>query len=110
MKSFWRDCSGAAINCGEKRVAEEMKVLGELPKRQLSACTKEVQRVSRNATIGIRNNFYSVPSQLIGERVEVRIYGGHLKVWYGGQVANEWSGCVAKAGQQSTTGTSSIRW
>lgn len=70
-----------------ERVAEELKVLGELPKRQLSACTKEVQRVSRNATIGIRNNFYSVPSQLIGERVEVRIYGGHLEVWYGGELA-----------------------
>jgi hypothetical protein len=69
------------------RVAEELKVLGELPKRQLAACTKEVQRVSRNATISIRNNFYSVPSQLIGERVEVRIYGGHLEVWYGGELA-----------------------
>lgn len=69
------------------RVAEEMKVLGELPKRQLAACTKEVQRVSRNATVSIRNNYYSVPSQLIGERVEVRIYGGHLEVWYGGELA-----------------------
>ena len=69
------------------RVAEEMKLLGELPKRQLAACTKEVQRVSRNATISIRNNYYSVPSQLIGERVEVRIYGGHLEVWYGGELA-----------------------
>jgi hypothetical protein len=28
-----------------------------------------------------------VPSQLIGERVEVRIYGGHLEVWYGGELA-----------------------
>jgi ribosomal protein S21 len=70
-----------------ERVAEELKVLGELPKRQLAACTKEVQRVSRNATISIRNNFYSVASQLIGERVEVRIYGGHLEVWYGGELA-----------------------
>jgi hypothetical protein len=46
-----------------------------------------VQRVSRNATVSIRNNYYSVPSQLIGERVEVRIYGGHLEVWYGGELA-----------------------
>jgi transposase len=70
-----------------ERVAEELKVLRELPKRQLEACTKEVQRVSRNATLSIRNNYYSVPSQLIGERVEVRIYGGHLEVWYGGALA-----------------------
>jgi len=70
-----------------ERVAAELKVLGELPKRQLEACSKEVQRVSRNATLSIRNNYYSVPSQLIGERVEVRIYGGHLEVWYGGALA-----------------------
>lgn len=70
-----------------ERVAAELKVLRELPKRQLAACTKEVQRVSRNATLNIRNNTYSVPSQLIGERVEVRIYGGHLEVWYGGALA-----------------------
>jgi transposase len=70
-----------------ERVAAELKVLGELPKRQLEACSKEVQRVSRNATLNIRNNTYSVPSQLIGERVEVRIYGGHLEVWYGGVLA-----------------------
>jgi hypothetical protein len=46
-----------------------------------------VQRVSRNATLSIRNNYYSVASQLIGERVEVRIFGGHLEVWYGGELA-----------------------
>jgi ribosomal protein S21 len=70
-----------------ERVAAEVKVLGELPQRQLAACSKEVQRVSRNATLNIRHNTYSVPSQLIGERVEVRIYGGHLEVWYGGALA-----------------------
>ncbi len=43
--------------------------------------------MSRNATLNIRHNTYSVPSQLIGERVEVRIYGGHLEVWYGGALA-----------------------
>ena len=70
-----------------ERVTAELKVLGELPRRQLAACSKEVQRVSRNATLNIRHNTYSVPSQLIGERVQVRIYGGHLEVWYGGELA-----------------------
>ena len=70
-----------------ERVAAELPVLGRLPERRLEACTKEVQRVSRNATLSIRNNYYSVPSQLIGERVEVRVYGGHLEVWYGGALA-----------------------
>lgn len=70
-----------------ERLGAELKVLRQLPERRLDACTKEVQRVSRNATISIRNNYYSVPSQLIGERVEVRVYGGHLEVWYGGALA-----------------------
>jgi len=26
-----------------------------------------------------------VPSQLIGERVEVRVHSDHLEVWYGGK-------------------------
>ena len=31
----------------------------------------------------MRNNLYSVPSQMIGQRVEVRIFAEHLEVWYG---------------------------
>jgi hypothetical protein len=69
-----------------ERVAEEMKVLGQLPERRLEAYTKEAQRVSRNSTINVRKNFYSLPSQLIGERVEVRVHSGHLEVWYGDQM------------------------
>jgi transposase len=69
------------------RVAEERKVLGRLPGRRLEACTKERVRVSPNATVHVRGNYYSVPSQLIQERVEVRIYSGHLEVWYGGAMA-----------------------
>jgi hypothetical protein len=69
------------------RVAEERKVLAPLPGRRLEACTKETVRVSRNATVSVRGNYYSVPSRLIQERVEVRLYGGHLEVWYGGALA-----------------------
>src|SRR6516225_1401243 len=69
-----------------ERVSEEMKTLGELPERKLAAYTKESQRVSRNSTVNVRKNYYSVPSQLIGERVDVRVYSGHLEVWYGGEM------------------------
>jgi transposase len=67
-----------------ERVSEEMKALGQLPERKLEAYTKERHRVSRNSTISIRKNYYSLPSQLIREWVEVRVYSGHLEVWYGG--------------------------
>lgn len=69
-----------------ERVAEELKTLRALPERRLEAYSRQSQRVSRNSTIVIRHNYYSVPSQLIRERVEVRIYGGHLEVWHAGQL------------------------
>ncbi|MGH9833024.1 MAG: IS21 family transposase [Blastocatellia bacterium] len=65
-----------------ERLGEELKSLRGLPERRLEGFTKESQRVGRNSTISVRGNHYSVPSQLIGERVEVRVYGGHLEVWY----------------------------
>lgn len=69
-----------------ERVAEDQKALGPLPNRRLDAFGKQSQRVSRNSTILIRHNHYSVPSQLIGERVDVRIHADHLEVWYAGQM------------------------
>jgi hypothetical protein len=73
-------------NLRRNRVSEEMKVLGQLPERRLEAYTKERPRVSRNSTINVRKNYYSLPSQLIGERVDARIYSAHLEIWYGGQM------------------------
>jgi len=69
-----------------ERVAEDLKALRPLPDRRLDAFGKQLQRVSRNSTILIRHNHYSVPSQLIGERVDVRIHADHLEVWYAGQM------------------------
>lgn len=70
-------------NLGRReRLGEELKTLRGLPERRLDGFSKESQRVGRNSTISVRGNHYSVPSQLIGERVDVRIYGGHLEVWY----------------------------
>jgi hypothetical protein len=69
-----------------ERVVEDLKALRPLPDRRLDAFGKQSQRVSRNSTILIRHNHYSVPSQLIGERVDVRIHADHLEVWYAGQM------------------------
>jgi transposase len=68
-----------------ERVGEEMKVLRQLPERRLEACSKESHRVSRSSTIYVRHNHYSLPSQLIGEKVSVRVYSEHLEVWYAGK-------------------------
>jgi len=54
-----------------------------LPARRMEDYSLEHPRVSSNTTIAVRNNIYSVPSQLMGERVEVRVHAEHLGVWYG---------------------------
>lgn len=69
-----------------ERVQEEVKTLRALPDRRLESYSKESPKVSGNSVINIRDNHYSVPSQLIGERVEVRIYAGQVEVWYAGEL------------------------
>ena len=55
-----------------------------LPQRRTEDYTPSHYKVSRNSTIHIRKNIYSVPSQLIGERVEVRLFAQQVEVWYAG--------------------------
>jgi Mu transposase-like protein len=69
-----------------ERIEEEMRALRRLPDRRMESHTKESLKVSYNSVINIRDNYYSVPSQLIGERVDVRIYAGEVEVWYAGEV------------------------
>jgi hypothetical protein len=69
-----------------ERLLEERTVLGALPVTRLDSRSKETPRVTRNATVHIKKNIYSVPSQLIGERVEARISGQTIEIWYGGQM------------------------
>ena len=54
-----------------------------LPSRRLEGFTRERVRVSRESTIRVRHNTYSVDSRLMKEWVEVRIFADHLAVWYG---------------------------
>jgi hypothetical protein len=69
----------------QERLAKELAVMRPLPSRRLEDYSIEIMKVTRNSTIAVRKNTYSVPSQLIGERVEVRVYAEQLEVWYGGQ-------------------------
>jgi hypothetical protein len=68
-----------------ERVAADVLALRALPERRLEAFTSERHRVTKASTIQVRGNFYSVPSQWIGEWVEVRVYGEQLEVWLGGK-------------------------
>ena len=69
----------------QKKLKEELLRMRRLPKRRLEDFTWERVKVTRNSTIRVRHNTYSVDSRLIGEGVQVRVYADHLEVWYGEQ-------------------------
>jgi transposase len=61
--------------------AEEKKYLMEL--REDLACAQHAQlRVDKYATVSYRTNRYSVPEQLVGEFVDVKIYSSKLEFYY----------------------------
>ncbi len=71
------------LNTGRtKLLAEELKVLRQLPTRRHEDFTRDKCRVSRGCTVRVLKNSYSVHSRLRGENVDVRIYAEHIEVWY----------------------------
>ncbi len=71
------------LNAGRyEKLQEELKVLKELPATRLDS-TKEFRvKVTRNSTIRIQHNTYSVDSRLIKEGVKVYLYANYLELWY----------------------------
>jgi hypothetical protein len=75
------------LNAGRRgRLAEELGKLASLPARRLEACKRQPAKVDTSSLIHVERNSYSVPSRLIGESVDVRMYVEHLEVWYGQQL------------------------
>jgi hypothetical protein len=73
----------AGRNAGRrKRLAEELPQLRRLPERRRESYKRLSLRVDRGSLIHADHNTYSVPSRLMGERVEVRLYVEHVEVWY----------------------------
>jgi len=66
------------------KVAEELAAMTPLAVSRLPEYTTEEPGVSRESTVRVRHNTYSVPSRLIGAQVKVRVYDDRLEVWYGG--------------------------
>jgi hypothetical protein len=57
-------------------------MLRPLPEKKLDSFKELEKTVSRNSTIHIDNNAYSLPSQLIGEKVKVHVHAEYLEVRY----------------------------
>lgn len=66
------------------RFDQEQKVLGELPPTKLDYRTKVSGiKVHSSSTIQVKRNRYSVPSRLIGHKVDVVIDADFVEVWHG---------------------------
>ena len=70
----------------QARLSEERTVLGGLPVRALPAYRDEEVTVKRGGIIRVVSKPYSLPSRLIGHRVQVRVYANHLEVRYRGKL------------------------
>lgn len=68
-----------------RRLAVELAAMRPLRVERLPEYSEVEVGVSSWSTIRVKHNAYSVPSQLTGERVRVRIFDARLEVFYGGR-------------------------
>ncbi len=66
------------------RLAVERAVLRALPPRRTAEYEEIPARVSKYCIFVVRCVQYSAPSQLIGQRLTVRLYSDHIEGWLGG--------------------------
>ncbi len=65
------------------KIRKELEVMRELSVNRLREYKEELVRVTRESTIRIMRNSYSVPSRLRGERVKVHVFDDRIEVFYG---------------------------
>lgn len=65
-----------------EKVEEERRVLLPLPSSRVPSYTTFYPMVKKHSTVRVAGRIYSVPSRLIGHRVEVRQYPRQLEVRY----------------------------
>ncbi len=64
------------------KLQEELAVMRPLNVARLPEYTEEVAYVTSWSTIRVKHNAYSVPSRLIGETVQVRVYEDRVEVFF----------------------------
>lgn len=65
------------------RLVVERATLRALPARRTAEYEEVRARVSKYAIFTVRGAQYSAPSQLIGQRLTVRLYSDHIECWLG---------------------------
>jgi hypothetical protein len=70
------------------RLADELPKLRPLPPKKLDSFRDMTARVCSGSTVRVAKNTYSVPSQLIGREVSIRMHADLLEVRLGGTVVD----------------------
>jgi hypothetical protein len=86
---FLRLLFGQLNKARQKRLSEELPLLRRLPAARLESARRLQVRVDRGSTVHVQGNTYSVPSRLIGEWVEARLFAERLEIHYGQQKVQE---------------------
>ncbi len=65
-----------------ERLNEELAVMRPVTVEPIPEYTLETAPVSKNSIVQVARNAYSVPSRLIGKRVDCRVYDRHIEIYY----------------------------
>jgi hypothetical protein len=82
------------------KIAEELSAMPPLSVSRLPEHVTQKTLVSRESTVRVRHNTYSVPSRLIGTTVKARIYEERVEVWYGGVLQLEVERLLGRCGHR----------
>lgn len=80
------------------KLSEELDRMRELPLMRLEDYRRETPTVGRFSTIRVAHNLYSLPSRLMGEKVDVRLYSERIEVRYAGELVGEMERLRGKGG------------
>lgn len=84
-EGWLQDIARKANQLRTKKIAEELRVMRELTVGRVREFKAIEVVVSRESTIRIMRNTYSVASRLIGEKVKIHVFDDRLDVFYGGK-------------------------
>jgi len=88
-EAFLREILAARNRGRAAKLLEELERMHSLPLSRLDDFRQERVKVSAFSTIRVAENLYSMPSRLIGERVDVRLYAERIEVRYAGELVAE---------------------
>ena len=83
---FIRACLDRKNRNRSDKLSQELKNMSALPAIRIEDFKRVLARVTKFSTIRVAHGVYSVPSRLIQENVDVRLFANHLEVYYGGQI------------------------